>query len=95
MLRTKMPDDHGKLRIINEITGNWYDFAKGPEERFVYKVHCIEEPFFTKLTNNSLGILSSIFVRTHTIFLFKKTIKAAFILVSYQFYDLINAIIRV
>jgi len=49
ILLFQMLEDQGKLRIINEVTGNWYDGAKGPMEHFVYPEACEEECYFTKL----------------------------------------------
>lgn len=52
ILLFQMLEDKGKLRIINEVTGNWYDGAKGPADRFVYKEPCAEEPCFTRVANH-------------------------------------------
>ncbi len=37
LLVFEMEDKDGKLNIINEITGNWYNGAKGPADRWVYR----------------------------------------------------------
>lgn len=37
LLLFEMEDRNGRLAVVNEITGNWYNGAKGPAEDWVYK----------------------------------------------------------
>lgn len=37
LLVFEMEDKGGKLSVVNEITGNWYNGAKGPADHWVYK----------------------------------------------------------
>ncbi len=43
MLLFEMEEKDGKLAIVNEITGNWYNGAKGPAKNWVYR-----EPYCDK-----------------------------------------------
>ena len=48
MLLFEMDDSQGKLRILNEITGNWYDQIGGTTKPWGYPEPTTEDPCFRK-----------------------------------------------
>ena len=44
MLLFQMEEDHGRLRIVNEVTGNWYNGLGGKNACFRYREPLKEEP---------------------------------------------------
>lgn len=49
ILLFEMEEREGKLQIINEVTGNWYNTVRGSAQDFRYREACVEEPWFTNL----------------------------------------------
>ncbi len=49
ILLFEMQEHAGKLHIINEVTGNWYNAIAGAAKGWHYKEPLLEEPAFTKL----------------------------------------------
>ena len=49
ILLFEMEEKDGKLHIINEVTGNWYNSIRGLAKNYRYKDPCIEEPAFTSI----------------------------------------------
>jgi arabinan endo-1,5-alpha-L-arabinosidase len=53
ILLFEMEEKDGKLHVINEVTGNWYNSIRGLAKNYRYKDPCIEEPAFTKRMEKS------------------------------------------
>ncbi len=49
ILLFEMEEQGGRLHIINEATGNWYNNIRGTAGNYRYKDACIEEPAFTEI----------------------------------------------
>ena len=49
ILLFEMQEDGNKLRIINEVTGNWYNAFGGTGKNYTYRYPCAEEPHFSRL----------------------------------------------
>jgi beta-xylosidase len=50
ILLFEMAEEGDKLRIVNEVTGNWYNAIGGRAHRFTYPYPCVEAPHFSKLS---------------------------------------------
>ena len=48
MFLFEMEEKAGKLHVINEVTGGWYQWARGPAGKWVYQEPCAEKPRFTQ-----------------------------------------------
>ena len=49
ILLFEIMEDGNKLRIINEVTGNWYNAIGGIGNKFAYPVPCREKPCFSNV----------------------------------------------